>query len=302
MEYYLENEVVRIKAVSFGGELKSMVDKETGKEYLWQGNPEFWRETAPNLFPYIARLTEGKCTFEGKEYEMKNHGLAKYRELEAKAGEKELIFALESDEDTLAHYPFRFRYEVQYRLDGKKLLLTYHVENKDDKTMYFAVGGHPGFNIPFVEGTEFEDYILRFPEAKEPKQIKFSEDCFVEGEFPFEDMENGFSHLKHEWFALDAVVLHGAGSSVTIELDENSKKETVAELAKTSPKVCVRFPQMEYIGFWHRPKTEAPYMCVEPWSSLPSRKGIVEDLAKQENLISLAAGETYENHWEIEII
>jgi hypothetical protein len=49
----------------------------------------------------------------------------------------------------------------------------------------------------------------------------------------------------------------------------------------------VEFPQMPYVGFWHWPKAEVPYVCIEPWSSLPSRKDRVEDLEQQENLLSL---------------
>ncbi len=50
------------------------------------------------------------------------------------------------------------------------------------------------------------------------------------------------------------------------------------------------------------PKTDAPYVCIEPWSLLPSRKGIVEDIEKQSDLISLNSNCEYENQIAIEII
>ena len=56
-----------------------------------------------------------------------------------------------------------------------------------------------------------------------------------------------------------------------------------------------------YLGIWHWPKTEVPYVCIEPWSSLPSGKDIVEDLETQKNLISLEEGRHYENRWSITI-
>ena len=65
---------------------------------------------------------------------------------------------------------------------------------------------------------------------------------------------------------------------------------------KSSRSVTVDFPQMNYIGFWHRPKTDAPYVCIEPWLSLPGRHGQTEDLARQEHLIRLPAGSVYENN------
>ena len=52
---------------------------------------------------------------------------------------------------------------------------------------------------------------------------------------------------------------------------------------------------MRYIAFWHTPETEAPFVCIEPWLSLPSRQDVVEDLEKQPDIRILAPGEAYEN-------
>ena len=68
---------------------------------------------------------------------------------------------------------------------------------------------------------------------------------------------------------------------------------------KSSRSVTVDFPDMGFLGLWHAPKTDAPYVCVEPWVSLPSHSAYVEDFAKQEHLISLNAGETYRNEMVI---
>ena len=70
---------------------------------------------------------------------------------------------------------------------------------------------------------------------------------------------------------------------------------------KTKRSVTVEFPGMPYIGFWHRPKTEAPYVCIEPWVSLPSRQDIVEDFAFKADLLHLAPGEEYTNEWKITV-
>ena len=35
---------------------------------------------------------------------------------------------------------------------------------------------------------------------------------------------------------------------------------------------------MVNLGIWHKPQTDAPYICIEPWSTLPSYDGIVDDL------------------------
>ena len=61
------------------------------------------------------------------------------------------------------------------------------------------------------------------------------------------------------------------------------------------------FPDMDYLGIWHWPHVEVDYVCIEPWSSLPSRKNVVEDLEKQADLLSLESGQEYTNTWSITI-
>ena len=58
-------------------------------------------------------------------------------------------------------------------------------------------------------------------------------------------------------------------------------------------------PDLPVYGFWHMPRTDAPYICLEPWSSLPSRQDVVEDLETQEDLICLEAGKAYLTTWSL---
>lgn len=286
----LENEILSVRVSDEGAQLCSVFDKRTQTEHLWQGDVRYWREHAPNLFPYIARLTDGKYTYQGQTYEMKIHGFAKYRTLSlVKKSENELVYELTDDEQTRAQYPFAFAYRVHFILNQDTLSVIYEVENRDTKTMHFAVGGHPGFHIPFREGGSFETYYLEVPKRDEAalKRVIFSDDCFVLGEEPYEELKDGKLFLKHELFDNDAVVLTGSGNTVVLTDGQEGTR------------IRVTYPGMPYIGFWHKPHTDAPYVCIEPWSSLPSRKGVTEDLETQENLLSLEAGKTYQNRWDI---
>ena len=67
MIYTIRNEKLKTEINSYGAELHSIQTLD-GCEYLWQGDPAVWNGPAPNLFPYVARLTDQKYTFEGKEY------------------------------------------------------------------------------------------------------------------------------------------------------------------------------------------------------------------------------------------
>lgn len=291
MIYEIKNSSLSVKIDSLGAEMLSLKSAD-GTEYLWQGSKETWEEHAPNLFPYIARLTDGKFEFQDQQYEMKIHGLAKYMDFQVKKQlEDEIEFCLTSDENTLKQYPFLFQFRVNYTLKESSLWITYKVVNEDDKKMYFGIGGHPGFNVPLEEGLEFEDYELKFQDFCSPDRIGFTQDCFLNGEKePFPLKERGKLKLSHNLFDDDAIVLKNMSKSVTLFSEKGTKK------------VKVTYPDMDYLGIWHWPKTETNYVCIEPWSSLPSRKNVIENLETQENLIGLDAKETYKNQWKIEII
>lgn len=290
MLYVIENKKLKVSIDTMGAELKSIVSSDA-TEYLWQGDPSYWKGQAPNLFPYIARMTEGKYTFEDQTYEMGIHGFAKSTafQVEEQVQDK-IIFSIEDNESTLKQYPFLFKFSVIYELQQNKLLITYKIVNKGEDKMYFGVGGHPGFNVP-LEGLDFEDYYLEFANTSSVKRIEFSSDCFVTGDRPaFEMVEGVKIPMEHSMFDEDAIVLTDVSKEVILKSDKGNKG------------VRVGYPDMKFIGFWHMPKTDAPYVCIEPWSTLPSRKGVIEELDKQPDIIEVDGKTTYGNTWWIEII
>lgn len=78
-------------------------------------------------------------------------------------------------------------------------------------------------------------------------------------------------------------------------------REVTLRSRKSGHGVRLTFPQMTYLGLWHRPKTQAPYLCIEPWTSIPARQDVVEDLGCKSDLIPLLPGECYVNCWEITV-
>ena len=291
MNYTISNDILSLTVSTKGGEMQSikLID---GTEYLWQGDVNTWPDRAINIFPYVARLTDGMYEYQGKQYRMDIHGFLPTSEmfLESKA-ENRLTFQLSDTEETRKCYPFHFEYLLHYKLVNNTIIITYEVRNKDQKTMHFGLGGHPGFNVPLEQNLLFEDYFLEFNEKSEPSRVTFSEKCFVTGESePYPLLHKTFIPLMHDLFDDDAIVL------------KNTSKELTLKSHKGRKAVKVTFPQMDYLGLWHWPKTVVNYVCIEPWTSLPSREGIVEDLEKQDDLISLEAGNTYTNTWSIELI
>ena len=296
-EYSLDNGVLSVRVSSIGGQLLSV--KKDGKEYLWQGDPAFWEDRAPNLFPYIARLTKGTYTVHGKEYHLPIHGFLPAAEMKAEAQEESLlVLRLDADESTLACYPFVFTLRIRYELNQDTLRIAYEVENGGTEEMYFGIGGHPGFQAPLEDGLSFEDYFLEFEsegqsgtDAQTPVRIGFSPTCFLNGKDEPWPLEKGCRiPLRHDLFDDDAIVLSHTPKTVVLRSEKGGRG------------VRVRFPQMPYIGFWHAVKKPAPYVCIEPWSSLPSRQDVVEELSEQPGLIHLEGKGVYRNLWSIQLI
>lgn len=284
MKYYIKNSALQVCVDSLGAELQS-IQSVLGTEYLWQADPKYWNEKAPNLFPYIGRMINKCYKYQGVTYPMQIHGFASSTQFtNISRSDSELVFAITETQQTKAQYPWAFRFEIKYTLSGNALNITYTVENKDSKTMLFGVGGHPGFRIP----GEFTDYRLRFSPGTSPERIVFTDDCFTNGFTDYPLVDNTIP-LCHSLFDDDAIVLKNSGNCVTLENTGGDYSVTVS------------YPQMPYIGFWHRPRTDAPYVCIEPWSSLPSPKGEKTVLETQQDLISLPSGETYTNTWTISI-
>lgn len=290
--YTLENDVISVVINSIGAELYSIKTKADGCEYLWQGDPEYWSGRSYNLFPICGRLTEGKYTYNGKTYEMNLHGFARDSEfslIKREAGE--LSFELISDESTKAVYPFDFRYVVSYILDGGRLRTVYDVYNSGNGELIFALGGHPGFMVPLNSGDCFEDYRLEFSKPTYGvKKLAMSETCYTLPDYEDFPLENGYIiPLRHNMFDHDAIFLSETSGEVTLKSKNGGKS------------VCVSYPDMKYIGFWHKPYTEAPFVCIEPWTSVPAYDSVIDKLETKRDMIHLKSGEIKRAEFIIEI-
>ncbi len=286
----IKNEYLEVQVSDIGAELQSIKDQE-GTEYLWQGNPEYWSSRATNLFPFVGRLTEGKYTYEGIEYPMNNHGFCRGRKFQVLRHSDTCVeLYIESDQELFTIYPFKFRFAIIYSLEGSKLEINYKVENQDDKSMYFAVGGHPGFHVPTGGAGVFEDYYLEFHEKCDPIRMGTTDTGFLNGvDTPYKLEQGSTIPLTHDLFDNDAIILKDVSKIISLKSHTSAKELEVG------------YPNMKYLATWHTVKKEAPFLCIEPWTTLPARDGVVEDITTHPDMNTLEAGCTYENKWWIKI-
>ncbi|MBQ8684306.1 MAG: aldose 1-epimerase family protein [Clostridia bacterium] len=285
MIYILENDLLKVKVSSMGAELQSIRRKDTDTEYLWQGNPEFWSRRAVNIFPICGRLVDGKYSYDGKVYEMGCHGFAGTAEWTVVHQKgNALTLQLQADDITLAQYPFRFAMEIAYTLTDDTLSVSLIVHNLDDKTMYFAVGGHPGFNVPLEEGQSFDDYYLEFDEPCHPQLVVLNGVFYSGNTTPYPLKEDKYLPLYHSLFDNEALFFANTAGGVTLR-SKNGQRQ-----------IHMTYPDMKYVGLWQKEHTEAPMVSIEPWSGLPSLDipGVVA-LQDKPEMTALDPQETYRN-------
>ncbi len=290
MIYSIENKILKATVDTSGAQLQSIYSKATETEYLWQGDPAYWAGRAYNLFPTIGRMYKNTYTYDGNEYSLRCHGIARYRafQLTDRTATK-LTFRLTEDEDSLKEYPFKFEFFIRYELKEATLEISFIVKNTAEKELIFALGGHPGFNVPFGNGA-FEDYYLEFSEKTKVLFHTLSESKFMTGEkLPLPLTEGVRLPLRHELFDNDAAILGNTCREISLK-------------SKADPRyITVKYPDFRYLGVWHTPETDAPFVCIEPWSALPATDGVITDLSAKEDMTRLAPGKTYKTLWSIEI-
>lgn len=258
-EFILSNEEVDVKFTELGGTLSSIKDKN-GLEYLWQGIPEFWSGTAPILFPICGSLRNDKAQIGGDmQTEMPRHGIVRKSKFHFDGiNENEIVFSIESNEETLKKFPYDFKLTTKHVLVDRTVQITYEVENTGDKKMPFLIGAHPGFRCPLVEGEDYTDYYVEFEKEENctsPVPIKETGLIDMDNRIPCMDHTN-ILNLKHDLFYNDAVVL-----------DELKSRKVKLLSKKNKVGVEVDFKDFSYLLLWSS-SNDGPFLAIEPWVGL----------------------------------
>ena len=75
----IKNQYLSLKASCRGAEMQSLTNLSTGRECLWQGDPQFWGKRSPLLFPITGRMWNNRTEFNGREYSIPKHGFMQDR-------------------------------------------------------------------------------------------------------------------------------------------------------------------------------------------------------------------------------
>ena len=252
----IKSNELTVSIKSFGAELTSIKDN-SGKEFLWQGNPKVWAGQAPVLFPIVSRLRNGSrpdvYTLNGKEYEMGLHGFAKISEFEVESQRDDSVtFLLKSNDATRLQYPFDFEFRVVYTVDGRNLKVDFLTDNKSECDMYYSTGSHEGYACP----GGVSNYTVVFDEDEAIDRYEVTADGSI-GEIPTPILRGGREiKLDDSYFAIDALIF----------FDVKSRGLSVRD-DRTGDKIHVAYPGFDTLLIWSKPGAEL--VCIEPWAGAP---------------------------------
>lgn len=276
---HLSNEKLSIGVKQAGAELTSVKSKESGYEFLWQGNPDIWYGQSPILFPIVGRLADDKYLLNGVEYTIPKHGFARRSKFEFVAKtDDSLVFRLSDNEETKKLYPFEFDLIVTFRLIDNALEVNHKVVNKSADTMYFSLGAHPGFNCEIGDTLRFEQ-----DETLSTQRIN-SESLRIPETYPVLENSKDIVITK-DIFNEDALILSGYKSK-KITLTNKSSGRTVE----------FTFGDAPYLGIWAKPG--APYVCIEPWFGVNDSIEKYGEFKNKEGINALQPGEAFEYAWK----
>ena len=218
---------------------------------------------------------------------MPAHGLVRKKEWEfVSCDGRTAQFQTRSDAETKKAYPFDFVLTARFALEGNRLSVTYDVTNSGTERMYFSIGSHPAFNVPFAGGV-FEHYYYHFSESETIERHFFDSGMTLKETAPvFDNSRQIF--LNKTVFEKGAIILKGPNSKeVSIRNSRNAKRVTVTT------------DGMPFLGMWA--PAGAPFACIEPWFGVPDPVDTDGEFTTKEGIIALEGESTWSATYRIEI-
>ncbi|MFT4686610.1 MAG: galactose mutarotase-like enzyme [Neolewinella sp.] len=292
MRHSVENHRIRISVDQVGAELFSLINLDSGKEYMWQADPDIWGGHAPVLFPIIGKLKDGTTEIDGKQYAITKHGIVRNNEdLELYShSEDRITFRLCSSEKTKKQYPYDFDFRITYRVRNAHVIVYHEIQNMSTEPMYFCLGGHPAFRVPLHDHDPYDAHFLRFEHDETSASHIVKEDGTLrEVTRPVPWTEGNILPLSHELFDNDALVFR----------DLNSRS-VVLESKINGPLLKVDYAGWTHLGIWAKPNGD--FVCIEPWMGLADFEDSDGAFKHKEGIIELAGNETYVMSFDIKVL
>lgn len=208
---------------------------------------------------------------------MTQHGFARDQRFAWTARDQSSCKLMLTDSDvTRARYPFAFRLEVTYAVNGADLDVVIDITNTGDESLPASIGAHPAFNWPLLPGLNKEAHTLTFSDA-ETAPIRRLKDGLMRSKPEPTPISGSRLALSKKLFDDDAVILDRLAS------------KSVLYAADSGPSIEISWEGYSELGIWSKPG-DVPLLCIEPWHGFASPVDFDGKFADKPGLMHIAPG------------
>jgi galactose mutarotase-like enzyme len=215
----------------------------------------------PILFPFPGRCFDRGDIFfwrtpDGVRRPMPMHGFARQGAFElVHADARGFAARFQPGEEARTAYPFDYEFTVTYRFEPGGLVCEFTLANTGKEPLPWCAGHHFYFRLPWAEGAQRSDYLIRIQSQKRLKQD-------AQGQMvPGPEL-----HLEENLGNPALIDTHHSQlrSSEAVFGERGKPGDIVVRLGTDS----VPAPGAEFVTW--TASDDAPFYCVEPWMGPPN--------------------------------
>lgn len=219
----------------------------------------------PILFPFCGRsFDDGQIFFwrgpDGIRRPMPMHGIARQGNFKVTAVDpKGFVAQFIPGPEAQEAYPFDYEFTVTYRFEPFGLMCELALKNLGPTPLPWSAGHHFYFTLPWTEGAQRSDYLIRIPATKRFRQDQATGNLVTGPIVPTDDS------LANP--ALIDTLHTGLRSSEVVFGEKGRPGDVILKLGtdKTPP------PDATFVTWTLA--DDSPYYCVEPWMGPPNAAG-----------------------------
>jgi galactose mutarotase-like enzyme len=217
---------------------------------------------------------------------MPQHGFARDRAFTVvERGEASVRLRLDSDDETLARYPWPFRLDVTVALSETALDLAFAVSNRGGEPMPYGLGFHPAFPWPF-DASDLAGHAVAFEAPERAVVPLLTPDGLLRRETRSLPLDGARLPLAPELFAPGAMAF----------LDARSR--SMRFVSPSGSAIALSGEGWPHLALWTKPS--APFLSMELWTAHADWEDFDGELTERPSLIALEPGETREHRLRME--
>lgn len=258
----LENDYLTVTVNQLGAEITSIIDCQTGYEFILQATDNDLNRQIPILFPIVEQVQNGEHINQKLPDEMMQYSFMSNAIYEVVAShQKHVVLKLSSSEILKEDEAPVFEFYIQYKLLRDQVITKFKVINKSDThAFHYLLEGHPGLTIAHVK-----------PSVVEESFHPFTSKLHSEGEITYFSMDKeGLVHsYDREQTIQESLELSPDNfnrNGLIIELEE-TKKLHIEDIAN-QVSIQLQTANLPYLRMWSTPSRNSNFILLEPLSSI----------------------------------